>query len=346
MTSHASWKALFYSITTVNESGDRNVTGFTSAIDFEASLEVKMTRLDQPYGFLLAANEKKEVSILHHPHNFGGTLLRPTNKVGCLIGFGPSAIPVIVDHIAALRSTQPIVPPIEDIVGCPTADNLAALPTPPADSGGLVNLEALLCFILAPFLRNATLTSDSLSPLALIVAARAAQKEHVRAHAGEEDFDDGNVTAHIDLFSLWCIGVHQGQVAETKFSIAPDDGKLADWSARLHRENILPSIATASAHPPSSTDTADILRSLAAGISRTSEEAENQNKLQREQLDYIKAKDAKKKNKAEKWHPTSRCIVLKAASTDSDSPTEEIPKTYLRIINSLSAKSVLAGENS
>ncbi len=74
---------------------------------------------------------------------------------------------------------------------------------------------------------------------------------------------------------------------------------------RLHCENILPSVATVSAHPPSSTDTADILRSFAAGISRTSKEAKNQNKLQREQLNYIKAKDAKKKNKAEKWHPTS-----------------------------------------
>ena len=53
------------------------------------------------------------------------------------------------------------------------------------------------------------------------------------------------------------------------------------------------------------TDTANILWSLAAGISRTSEEAEHQNKIHREQLDYIKEKNARKKNKAEKWHPTS-----------------------------------------
>ncbi len=75
LTSHASWKVLFYSIATVNESGDRNVTGFNGAMDFEASLKVKMRMLDQPYDFLLAANKKKGVSILHHPHNFGGTLL-------------------------------------------------------------------------------------------------------------------------------------------------------------------------------------------------------------------------------------------------------------------------------
>jgi hypothetical protein len=339
MTFHASWKALFDLITTVNKSGNQNVAGFTGAMDFEASLEVKMMRLDQPYGLLLAANNKqKEVSILHHPHNIGGTLLCPTNKVGCLIGIGPSSVPVILDHNKALRSIQAIISPIKDIVGCPTVDNLAALPTPPVDGGGLVNLEALSCSLPAPFLCNAILALDYPSPLTLIIVVRAAQEKRVCEHEGEEDFDDeGNTNAHIDLFSLWCIGVHQGQVDETGFLIAPNNGELADWSSCLHRENILPSIATVSTHPPSSTDTANILLSLVAGISGTSEEAEHQNKLQRKQLNYIKAKDAKKKNKAEKWHPTSRRLVLNAALTNSNSPTKEIPASYLRIINSKTA---------
>ncbi len=113
-------------------------------------------------------------------------------------------------------------------MGCPTADNLAALPTPPADGGGLINLEALSCFIPASFLRNAVLTADSPYPLVLIVAARAAREAHVHAHDGEEEFDESNVDAHVKLFSLWCLGVHQGKVAETRFSLAPNDGKLVD----------------------------------------------------------------------------------------------------------------------
>ncbi len=213
----------------------------------------------------------------------------------------------------------------------------------PADGGitavgnGGANLKALSCFIPAPFLCNAVLVADSSSPLELTIAARLARDAHVHAHEGEEEFDAGAVDAHVELFSLWCLGVHQGKVAETRFSLAPDDGELADWSAHLHRENILPGIATAGTLPASSEDTAAILRSLAAGISRTSEEAENQNKLQRKQLDYIKAKDAKKKNKAEKWHATSQRLVLNAASTDGDSPADEIPESYLRIINSKTA---------
>jgi hypothetical protein len=93
-------------------------------------------------------------------------------------------------------------------------------------------------------------------------------------------------------------------VAETRFSIAPDDGKLAEWSACLHHPHVMPSIEAATS-PPSATDTADILWPLATGISCTSKEAEHQNKIQHKQLDYIKEKEAKKKNKAEKWHPMS-----------------------------------------
>ncbi len=69
-------------------------------------------------------------------------------------------------------------------------------------------------------------------------------------------------------------------------------------------------------------------------MSRSSEEAENQNKIQREQLDFIKEKEARKKNEAEKWHATTRRLVLNAASTNSNSPAEDIPTSYLTIINS------------
>jgi hypothetical protein len=136
MQLQASWKALFASITMVNEAGDRNVAGFTGAMDLEASLEVKMTKLVQPFGLLLAANNKKEIAIIHHPHNFGGTLLRPSNKVGCLIGVGPSAVPVVLNHDGALCSIAATVPPIMAIVGCATVNELAALPPPPADVDG------------------------------------------------------------------------------------------------------------------------------------------------------------------------------------------------------------------
>jgi hypothetical protein len=41
------------------------------------------------------ANSMREVTILHNPYNFGGTLLQPMGKVGCLVGKGPSTFPVM-----------------------------------------------------------------------------------------------------------------------------------------------------------------------------------------------------------------------------------------------------------
>jgi hypothetical protein len=220
-------------------------------MDFNANPELKIARLNQAYNFLLMANGTREVTILHNPYNFGGTLLCSTDKMGCLVGKGSSAFPVIVNHQAALHSIPVTVPPSGDITNCLTVNNLAALPTSTATHHGLFNLESLSSFFPAPFLCNAILTADLASSLALILAGRVAQEEHIRKHSGDKGFNEGIVNAHVKLFSLWCIGVHQeGQVEESRFSIAPDDRELLAWSARLHQEHILPSLKSASAISP------------------------------------------------------------------------------------------------
>jgi len=327
------WKAHFRSLTTVNESGDRNIAGFNGAVGFEASQDKKMTTLHQSNGFYFTANLRNVILFLHNPTNFGGTLLRPTDKVGCLVGIGSKAIPAIVDHQVALLSIQKVVSPITDIDACNTIDELNALPTTP-EIGGIVNLEGLQTFFPAFFLRNAILVEDTFPPLVLVLTGRNAGEELIRLHSGDEDFDKGDVNDHIELFTLWWMGVHQGLVNETHFSVEPDDGELKNHDAHLHLKNFMPGLASASTAHTSTADTSDILKTLAAGITHTHEEAEDQNKIQRQQLDYIKEKDAKKKNKVKKWHSTCRRLVLNAVSTDSDTLADDIPVSYLQIINS------------
>ena len=113
-----------------------------------------------------------------------------------------------------------------------------------------------------------------------------------------------------------------------RFSIAPDDNELAEWSACLHRAHVTPSIKAATTIPPSAMDNADILWSIAAGISCTSKEAKHQNKIQCKQLNYIKEKDAKKNNKAKKCNPqvVALCSMQRpptaiSLSTKSPHPT-------------------------
>jgi hypothetical protein len=47
---------------------------------------------DSQNNVFLAADGKKMIKIFHSLENFGGTLLRPSNKVACLTGLGCSAI--------------------------------------------------------------------------------------------------------------------------------------------------------------------------------------------------------------------------------------------------------------
>ena len=75
MPLHASWTALFNLLTTVNESGNRNIAGFTGAMDFEVNSNQKMAQLNQPFIVILVASSTRGITPLHTPHHFGGTLL-------------------------------------------------------------------------------------------------------------------------------------------------------------------------------------------------------------------------------------------------------------------------------
>ena len=46
MNLHTSWKAYFLSITAVNKSCDQNIPGFTDAMNFESSANIKMMALN------------------------------------------------------------------------------------------------------------------------------------------------------------------------------------------------------------------------------------------------------------------------------------------------------------
>jgi hypothetical protein len=89
MIHQASWKALFNLLTMVGESSKWNISGYTGVMDFEANSDVKMVRLNQDYGFLLAANYTKEITILHNPNNFGGNLLHPKTRWDALLESAP-----------------------------------------------------------------------------------------------------------------------------------------------------------------------------------------------------------------------------------------------------------------
>ncbi|KAL3809165.1 hypothetical protein ACHAXA_004664 [Cyclostephanos tholiformis] len=68
--------------------------------------------------------------ILHSPRNFGGTRTRPENKLVCMLGLGPQAVSVVVDLESALRDCIIIVPTVDELSSCMTAQDVDNIQTP------------------------------------------------------------------------------------------------------------------------------------------------------------------------------------------------------------------------
>ena len=74
-------------------------------------------------------------------------------------------------------------------------------------------------------------------------------------------------------------------------------------------------------------------------MERSCKASEAQLEIQKEHVAYLKEKDKKKKDKAEKWHGFSRRLVLNAASTNGHVQATKIPESesYQLVINSKTA---------
>jgi hypothetical protein len=102
---------------------------------------------------ILAADANNKIMILHSPKNFGGTRLRPNNKVVCMLGLGSHTTYVLIDLRMALADCKIVVPAVTDLLDCKTAQDVANIPAP--EENGLVGFEGSSIFIPAPVLRNA-----------------------------------------------------------------------------------------------------------------------------------------------------------------------------------------------
>ena len=68
-----------------------------------------------------------------------------------------------------------------------------------------------------------------------------------------------------------------------------------------HQDYIIPTLEQATALPANANDTVDVLRQLGATMARPSEAAKAKNATQQKQLDYMKEKVKKKKDKVDEF---------------------------------------------
>jgi hypothetical protein len=120
----------------------------------------------------------------------------------------------------------------------------------------------------------------------------------------------------------------QEPIPETCFFILLDHDELKRHKSIAHCKHILPTLDAAAASSVDPAETVDILRQPSASMVHSSKAAEAQNATHCKQLEYLKEKDKKKKDKAEKWHGLSQHLILNTASTNGQLSTTEIPKLY------------------
>ncbi len=143
---------------------------FSGALEPGKSETEKIRILTEtPNHVFLAADRLRMLKIFHSPINFGGTLLRPSHKVACLVGMGRSATSIKLDISSATADCNIVTPSVEDLAACLNADDVRALVIPNAvpAAGAFFSYVGSNTLIPAPWLRDAILAAESLSPLTL-----------------------------------------------------------------------------------------------------------------------------------------------------------------------------------
>ncbi len=250
----------------------RLVTSWAQEIQTKQNYERWSKKIDT---VILAANSNGNIMILHSPKNFGGTRSRPENKVVCMLGVSPQATCMLLDLNTAFKDIQLIVPSVYDLAEWKSAKDVANIPAPEAN--GLDRFEGSAIFIPGPVLQNTIITSNTKNPFELIPNISCAARRFDEEHELE-----ATAVTHADNLSAWLYGVKIGLVPKTRYSVNPDDTKIAtfcdDQDLQCITSNVTAATST-TARGAAVIDNALVISQLTNAISLQNEEAMESNNL-------------------------------------------------------------------
>ena len=143
---HSTWKA-FFAARVENEIGNKNTSVYTEAWSPEKTDNVRIQNLisDPDKNVLLATDSDNMIHSLHSFKAVGGTLLRPTVKLMCLLGSGSHATALLIDKQSILNPCPLKTPTIDELRECSNEDEVRAIPAPAED--GLVTYPGSATFL-------------------------------------------------------------------------------------------------------------------------------------------------------------------------------------------------------
>ncbi len=168
--------------------------------------------------------------ILHSPKNIGGTRTRPENKVVCMLGMGTQAVSILVNLNLALANCNIIVPTVNKLSGCATAQEVKDIPIPAAN--GIVGFEGSAIFIPGPFLQNAIIMLNTNDPFNLIPLMNSRARDFKAELVDILAEMNGNPVNHTEDLNTWLYGVWRGTIPKTRYLVLLDNNEITQFNAQ------------------------------------------------------------------------------------------------------------------
>ena len=332
---HANWHS-FFAAQADSELGNQNTSIYTKAWSPDKTDDVRFqTLISDINNVVFAADHDKNIHTLHSFKVIGGSLLRPTTKLVCLLGSGPRATAFTVDKQTLLHPCNLITPTIDELQDCSNDDDVKAI-NDPAD-GGAVTYPGSASFLPAPWLRDTVMSAGTSDFTKLIPAVNAAAFEFDAEHGEDENYIT-TATDHAADFILWAWGAGKGRVTPTKMTFDPNNDDIESFQIEQHQQCILqPATAAAfpAGFPPApAADLHGFLAPLLATVTRQVDAQEAHNTILHNQVEHMVEKSEGAKNRVKNLHESTTKMLLFASAMDNETVPTDLVESCKRIINS------------
>ncbi len=132
----AGWSTHFSAFCS-SDTANVNMAMFSDAMDVNKS---KMEKINNPIKeedtVTLVKGKNGQINALHGCKKFGGTQIYPEHKIGCLIGSGAQANPIIVDSDQITSAKEITLPTADAIWNCTTINELKKMENQATSASG------------------------------------------------------------------------------------------------------------------------------------------------------------------------------------------------------------------
>jgi hypothetical protein len=256
----------------------------------------------------LAVTEESKIVVLHSIKNFGGSLIRPQDKVLALQGVSHDAkvVELIVD--SALKDFKSKAPKFEDLKD-KSRDELKEVPALLRISRECAHLSGIVAP--PPFLTNTIVKAakeaedGEFEPVKLVEKILGEAKAFDEEHDDDEDYVEGGVEKSEQL-ARWLMSVYHGFVDITNLKINTDEEEAKTYRVHQHKKWITPPIGDPRRVQRIEGELVLALCSQSIQVnttlSRIGEVLETNNQLQSKKIELTEEKMDRDKDRTDKYH--------------------------------------------